>query len=353
MDLESKAKKNFEKKCKNYSYLPTIVPAVDRVVVIGDLHGDWNLTLKCLKRAELIDNNLNWIGNNTVVVQVGDQIDRCRPYNNKCDHPLTTQNDEHSDIKILELFTNLHTQALKYGGAVYSLFGNHELMNIDGNINYVSYKGLVGFADYDNGSFKKKYDKLPDVEIGKIARREAFAPGNEYAKFLGCTRLGTIIIGSFLFLHAGILTELDNKEVNRVIDRSSVYDINNRVRKWVLGLINKDYVDEIIGSHDKSMFWQRILGNIPPNMNNNDPDCEKYVKPILDIFKVGSIVIGHTPQFVKNKTGINSTCGDKLWRIDTGASNAFSKFSNNDNIMYREIPVIEILNDTTVNIINL
>ena len=350
MDLEENAKQNFSEKCDGYSYLPTILPAVDKIIVIGDLHGDWGLTIRCLKKAKLIDDDLNWIGGDTVVVQVGDQIDRCRPSNYKCDHPLATENDEHSDIKILKLFTNLHKQAVADGGAVYSLFGNHELMNIEGNMNYVSYKGLIGFADYDDGSFKKKYDKLPDVEIGKLARKEAFAPGNKYGKFLGCTRIAAIIIGSFLFVHAGILTTLkDGKSVSR----DTLYDINDRVRQWVLRLINKDYVDQIVGSYGESMFWQRILGTIPPNISNDDPQCIEYVKPILKIFNINGIVIGHTPQFVNNKMGVNGTCDDTLWRIDTGASDAFSKFSNDKNIMYRKSPVIKILNDKTIKVVDI
>ena len=178
----------FAKECNGYPYLPSILPKVERIIVLGDLHGDFKLTIKCLTKTNLIDNKLNWIGGKTVVVQVGDQVDRCRPMNHKCDNPLSTIDDEHSDIKILELFTKLHGQAITVGGAVYSLYGNHELMNVDGNMSYVSYMGLTQFADYDNGKFRKIHNKLSDVEVGKIARKHAFSPGNQYAKFLGCTR---------------------------------------------------------------------------------------------------------------------------------------------------------------------
>ena len=62
------------------------------------------MTFESLKIAKLIDNNGKWIGGDTVVVQVGDQVDRCRPVDNECDHPKETVNDEASDIKILFLF---------------------------------------------------------------------------------------------------------------------------------------------------------------------------------------------------------------------------------------------------------
>lgn len=193
----------FNKNCPKYNYLPTILPAAKRIIVIGDLHGDYDLTIESLILAGVIDNNLNWVGNDTIVVQVGDQIDRCRPYDHKCDHELATVNDEASDIKIMKLMTELHNKALKEKGAVYSLLGNHELMNSLGNLNYVSYKGLKEFDNY-----KDPDDLSKTFTSGAHARAHAFAPGNEHAKFMACTRQSSLIIGSFLFVHAGIIQNL-------------------------------------------------------------------------------------------------------------------------------------------------
>ena len=93
---------------------------------------------------------------------------------------------------------------------------------------------------------------------------------------LGCTRLSAIIIGSFLFVHAGIIPEF-TKKLN-IKSRKDLYKLNFAVRKWLLGLINKEYVSQIVGSFKYSLFWDRILGNIPPNINNNDQiiDCSKF-----------------------------------------------------------------------------
>src|SRR5439155_18320439 len=106
---------------------------------MGDLHGDYNLTIKMFKLEKLIDDNENWIGGDTFVVQVGDQLDNCRPFKSKCDEydeksvsPYSLENQEEAeDIKVMKLLTKLNEQAQSNipEGAVISLLGNHEMMN--------------------------------------------------------------------------------------------------------------------------------------------------------------------------------------------------------------------------------
>ena len=82
------------------------------------------------------------------MVQLGDQIDRVRPsnlINNICsdDDPELYQ-DEGSDLKIISLFNKLHTQAVQYGGACISVLGNHEMMNVEGDLDMYP---LVNFGN--------------------------------------------------------------------------------------------------------------------------------------------------------------------------------------------------------------
>jgi hypothetical protein len=92
--------KIYKEKCTNFNQLPSVLPPVKRIIVIGDLHGDWEMTIKSLKVASVINDKLNWIGKETVIVQVGDQIDRCRFSGTPCSLPEATKNDEASDLKI-------------------------------------------------------------------------------------------------------------------------------------------------------------------------------------------------------------------------------------------------------------
>jgi len=342
----------FKEYCKDYTYIPTILPKARRIIAIGDIHGDYKLCIKLLKLAKVINDKLEWIGQDTIVVQVGDQIDRCRPYNGKtCSMKDTTMNDEHSDIKILEFFTKLDKLAQKSipPGKVISLLGNHELLNAQGYLNYVSYEGINNFQDYKDPQNPNLIFSSPED-----ARKYSFKPGKEYAKFLACTRLGAVIIGSNLFVHAGIIDHFIN-QLN-IKKTNDIADINLKIQKWLLGLINGDHIKDIISGNEFSMFWNRILGNIPKNVSLEDPRCSEYIKEVIKLFAINSMVIGHTPQSFLFNEKINATCSNKIWRVDNGSSKAFDIFDKEiietGKISEARKPqVLEIINDNEFNVL--
>jgi hypothetical protein len=317
--------KEFKQLC-GVDYVPSILGKVPRIIVFGDIHGDYKLMKNMFEMSgvakEVKKNTFLWTGGTTYVVQVGDQIDRCRPIGNmRCNNKLTTQDDEDSDIDILYIFTNLNEQAIRVGGAVISLLGNHEIKNSQGQLEYVSYKGLHGFDNYVD----KKNPGLI-FNSGESARIHAFAPGNEMGKFLGCTRVPAIIIGTNLFVHAGLVDGLI-KEIG--LDGVGDFEsINIAIRKWLLGMLDVRYIQQIINGSKYSLFWTRILGSIPANISLDNPICDRNLKEVFRIFgsKIGGIVIGHTPQSFSHSDDINGTCSNKVWRVDNGSSAAFNKF---------------------------
>lgn len=352
-DADSQFISKHAQMCPKYPYTPSILPACARVIVMGDIHGDYELAINYFKLGNLIrieNNIIKWVGHDTIVVQVGDQIDRCRPIGNMtCEHEHTTYNDEASDIKILNLFTNLDIQARKHGGMVISLFGNHELMNSMGQLNYVSREGIKEFEHY-------KDINNPNIYFGSAieARIHAFAPGNEYGKFMGCTRLPAVIIGSNLFVHAGIIDHL--VQYLNINKKEDIESINISIKKWLLGVLDRSTVDELVSSSKHSMFWTRILGSIPPNVDYDDPMCASNIGEVLKIFKINNIIVGHTPQSFMYSDGINSTCSNKIFRVDNAGSAAFHKFDhefmNTGKVTDSRTPqVLEIINDSTYNIL--
>ena len=348
--------KIYKKYCSKYEKIPHILPKSKRIIAIGDIHGDMQLTIDCLKLAKIINDDNDWIAepSDTIVVQIGDQIDRCRPTEKlKCDNPETTPFDENSDIKILEFFTDLNKKARKKGGHVISLLGNHEILNVDGNMNYVSYEGIKQFENEINPDTKEKF------KSGLEARKFLFKNGNKYANFLACTRQTAVIIGSNLFVHAAILPDLAKK--------FKINQLNLLIKKWLLGIINNSdkikgigKLSDILFNYEKSPFWPRFLGNLPPNVSIEDEDCVDYLIEPLELYNCNNMIIGHTPQpFTKNNSGINVTCRyeDKeikkgVWRIDVGSSLGFENFKNKKIKKNTKPQVLEILNDNEFNILS-
>lgn len=309
-------KKQFYKLCPGYTYVPTEYPPVKRIVVFGDLHGDYNLVVKLLKFAGLAEfrtNYVKWTGSDTYVVQLGDQIDLSRG--------KKIEDDEDSDVKIMLLFNNLHEQATLCGGAVISLLGNHELMNIMGNMTYVSEKGKNDF----------RYNEY----AGESGRIEAFKPGNDLAKMMACTRLPAVIIGNFIFIHGGLIDS--NMEKNGITCREDLEKIANLLRQWMLNKLSQDKVKKYLFDTD-SIFWERYLGTLPSQLDIDDEKCVNSTSNVFKLLKVGHIIIGHTPQRTPNKT-----CGDGVWRIDTAPSKGFRELDRINGNSSRYLSYLEIL----------
>ena len=354
---------DFKDVCKGYTALPDTLSKRDRIIAIGDVHGDLHLTIKNLLLAKVIkvtDDTKNilqvtyedettekykWIGDDTVVVQVGDQVDRCRPVGlgKVCivDKEATI-NDEHSDIKILDLFTELNKLAKKKKGMVISLLGNHELMNYQGNINYVSYKGVHNsdFQDMDNKKQKKEFRKTDGSSFTDGTEGRKFAFREKINETLACTRQSAVIVGSFIFVHGGIVPELAKQY--------KVAKVNSVIRKWLLKKINDndDDVETLLNSPKESPFWTRLFGHLPTGLKADDSRCKESISEVLKLWgsdKEGlkGMIVGHTPQIEK---GINSTCDDKVWRVDIGASQAFDVFDKIKN-SGRKPSVLEIVKD--------
>jgi hypothetical protein len=375
--------------CENLGFpaLPSIVNTdrniTNRIIAIGDIHGDLDLAINCLTIAKVIqqvffyknkktnkieetDNNttehiqesecpddiviLNykeeskpryykWIGKNTIVVQVGDQVDRCRPVDKECHDPNETVNDEASDIKILFFFHDLHLIAIKSCGcAVYSLLGNHELLNVIGNLRYVSYKGLEEF----------KKDDSDDIFVGRKnafninSDNKLYKKKSNLANFLACARVSAIIVDNYLFVHAGVLEKLIKYTAKKANKNKikSIEVINETIRQWLLNadsIEDKDYIGKLLIGKTLSPFWPRIFGNLPSGLDRTNQLCKHHVEPVLRHLNLKGLIVGHTPQL---KIGINSTCTDTVWRVDVASSQAFEKIMKDDITDQKEEEVI-------------
>ena len=318
------------------------LPSCERLLVIGDIHGDYLLCVKILTMAKVISMHGNapkWIANppSTVVVQVGDQIDSCRPVTTTCDDPSTKPNDEPHDWKVLKFFTQLDKIARAKGGRVISLLGNHEILNCLGDLRYVSFNNLQEFR-------QNKSLNPTRIASGKEARIKAFAPGNKVAKHLAKHRQSAIIVGQNLFVHAGILPKTAQKYT---IDK-----LNYMVRQWLLGKIPTTSMNVLLKSPNDSPFWPRQYGVAKSDKStlSKDSVCESLLAPVLKHYNVKRMIVGHTPQSFQQLDGINSACNEKLWRVDTGSSNMFDQHTSHQYEQHRKAQYLEIINDKIITV---
>lgn len=379
--------------CRNHTkyFDKTIDPIITResegcnIIAIGDIHGDIQLMIDTLTIGKVIKKtdkeNINtiqinrkdknesieyyeWIGKNTIVVQVGDQIDRCRPTDKKfsnCKEQNVTYDDEASDIEILLFFTNLHIKAsaVKDGSAVYSLLGNHELMNIIGDIRYVSYKNLEQLdvnddeENKDQDINKEVIDVTNEDYTNNISnfikrRKNIFRREGILAKFIACTRYSILIVNGYLFVHGGVLGSYINQTYN-------LQDLNNKIKDFIMNKKDKKTEKEITNFifNADSPFYTRKLGNIKKNTSLNDcTDVQNIINSFKNInINLKGIIVGHTPHL----DGINGTCkqNDKntLFRIDVASSKAFKYVLNNEKNPQAKAQVLKISNNDETEIL--
>src|SRR5262245_30421380 len=104
-----------------------------RIVAIGDIHGADAAFVSILEKAKLIDANRKWSADDTSLIQTGDVLDRGS-----------------GSRKAMDLVMNLEKQAPQKNGRVIPLLGNHEVMNIIGDLRYVSAEEYASYSDLNS-----------------------------------------------------------------------------------------------------------------------------------------------------------------------------------------------------------
>lgn len=159
----------------------SLTPAGPRIVAIGDVHGASSEFAAILGRAGLIDEGRRWIGANAVLVQTGDVTDRGAGMRDA-----------------LDLLMTLESQARRARGRVHYLLGNHEVMNMLGDLRDAGPEAIASFG-------------------GDAAMREAFGPRGKYGQWLRRKPIVARLDGT-IYMHAGInpaFTEDSLDELNR------------------------------------------------------------------------------------------------------------------------------------------
>jgi Calcineurin-like phosphoesterase len=199
--------------------------ASEKVVAIGDVHGAYPEFVSILQRTHLVDADLNWAGGPTTFVQLGDILDRGG-----------------ESRKALDLLMKLQTQAPQQQGKVIPLIGNHEMMDMMGDLRYVSageYEAFAtdqsekirekAFEDYKKfmaghaapgaGSEQVDRDKwMAEHPLGFIELRDAYGPQGKYGRWFR-SHDAVVEIGDVLFLHGGLDPDVHYRSVEEINKR--------------------------------------------------------------------------------------------------------------------------------------
>jgi hypothetical protein len=258
---------------------------VERIVAIGDVHGDLDAFTGLLRTAKLVDNRNNWTGGKTHLVIPGDFIDR-----------------GNNSRKVMDLLMALEPQAQKAGGRGDALLGNHEAMNLYGDLRYVTRADYDAFrgpdsadlreqalqsalqqsrgsgrTQLDTPAFRKKFED--EHPLGAVERAAAFSASGKYGKWLR-QKNAILKINDIVFVHGGISAKYS---------LATMKFINDTVHAE---LADFSKLEGGVAMDQEGPLWYRGLAD--------SPETDMAVSAALDDFlknqQARHIVIGHTPQ---------------------------------------------------------
>lgn len=261
-----------------------VFPDVERVVALGDLHGDFTAYEEIMLAAGLRNPKGKWIGGRTHLVQTGDITDRGP-----------------DSKKIYDDLFKLAKQAKRKGGQIHLLIGNHEMMNIMGDLRYVTSGEYEAFREKDSEKKLKAYfDRLVASQIfdaemvekelteeqiyeewlkthppGFIEHRLAWGLGGEYYERI--IQFPSLVkINGVLFTHAGI---------SAAYAASSLEEFNALVKQAIEK--NDEAAFDLLFAEDAPLWYRGLAENGDEEIPNLDA--------ILENLEAEMIVLGHTP----------------------------------------------------------
>jgi hypothetical protein len=305
--------------------VPAAAAPLHRIVAVGDLHGDFSAWRDILRSASLVDNNGHWTGGGTILIQTGDAVDRGP-----------------NSREIIEDLMRLQKEAARVHGQLIAMVGNHEAMNLTGDLRYISAADYAGYADGRSASRRENVynsnktaienayrEKDPQMSgdaikkawfevfpLGRIEHQIAWSDHGDIGRWVVKNPVVVLLDGT-LFVHGGISPAyLD----------LSVAEINARA---AAALTARSTDPTAIINDEQGPLWYRGLAQPLASANGEtlvarspaqiQPTGEDQLNALLSAYGARRIVVGHTPIL----SGIAFFQDGKLICIDTGISAAY------------------------------
>jgi len=226
---------------------PEVYAAPDKMLVLSDIEGDFEAFKMMLIGARVIDKKFRWTYGNGHLVLLGDFFDRGLQV-----------------TECLWLIYKLETEAAAAGGKVHFILGNHEVLNLQGDLQYMRQK-YVENAKLMQEDYLHWYDN--NSELGRWLR----------------TKNAVERIGDYVFCHAGISPELATSGL-------SLHDVNQISRRY----LGKPYQHlsnsnaQLVFDMKYGIFWYR--GAAKNQLSESD------ISLVLQYAGAKRMVVGHTLQ---------------------------------------------------------
>ncbi len=350
-----------------------------RIIAVGDVHGDLNSFLSILKTAQMLDANGKWSGGKSILIQTGDVLDRGS-----------------QGRQVLDLLIQLEQQASQKGGRVYPLLGNHEVMNIMGDLRYVpaeeyanfatqqsdkllaqSYESFVQFQIRKAGERKQpapeftaqmKEEWLKAHPRGFLEQRDAYGPRGKYGKWLR-KQNAVADVQHNIFLHGGIspktapiaVQEINDRirkelvlfdQCKKIMEEQKVilpfFTFNEMIEaaKQELEIRKKDETLEAflglsgwLSVHPEGPLWFRGYAQW------TDEELNAAVPGLLKSYNARHLIVGHT---VMQKGEIRTRHSNSVVMIDTGMNRAFYPEGRPSALEIQGVKLTAIYGDNSV-----
>ena len=342
---------------------------VERIVAIGDVHGAYDGLVATLQGAGIIDEDLAWSGGKAHLVSTGDLLDRGA-----------------KSRDVMDLIMRLEGEALRAGGRVHLVLGNHEVMNLTGDLRYVADEEYAAFldvesrkdrkywykrfresrpADMDESTVKWQFDqKAPP---GFFGHRRAFRHDGIYGKWLLEKPL-IVVVNETAFVHGGLppfvaengLSGANVKLKGHLQDyvRTRDYLADNDVMSPIdrfkeipkmfagqtdAGLIPDEYLDEaqeVINLSDSELHWAA-----GPTWYRGTAMCSQLVEGdslnrVFSAIGAQRVVMGHTSTVTRL---VQQRMNGQVVEIDTGMLK--STYEGSGNALIIKCDELSVVNE--------
>lgn len=328
---------------------------IERVVAVSDVHGAYDAMAATLTKAGVLGKDLAWSGGLTHLVITGDILDRGP-----------------DSRKAMDLIMRLEEQAADAGGRVHLLLGNHEVMNLIGDLRYVSKEEYAAFANDESAEERERWfnrfrsNRSDDEDIdmlrheymrknppGFFGLRRALSSRGEYGQWL-MTKPLMIVINDTAFVHGGLSSLVADLGLDG-INTEMKSQVTDYIRQADL-LIDEGLLDPTINFYDQANALEALPADVTrtPEVNAairavielNDASVHGVMSPLwyrgsvgcgplieedrlvaaLAALEADRVVIGHTPTLTRR---VLQRMDGRVIEIDTGMLKAAYQGSGN------------------------